>query len=209
MRSLEKNLEVELCSLNNNKISQGVIAHIEKSLVYVEIDSPEIPEEKLCADMHIFLKVGDNEGLKIYDAIVKYRLGGLVHLNDVVLNSHVQRRNDVKVAIDYEAIITCTSKDPEEMVSVHFVDLSAGGTCFQVNTPNKAFDAGDEFEMIFDLGDTPFFVKMRVLRGFQDNKGNTKYGCQFFDLSPQEEKHIREHVYKVQLTSRRNVTYQV
>ncbi len=210
MENLVRNLKVEIWSQNNNKIVTGVIAHIEKSLFYVEIDVPEVSEEKLSVGTHILLKVlGDSQGLKIYDATIKYRLHGLLHLGDLEINANIQRRNDVKVNIDHEAIITCTSKQPEEMISAHFYDLSAGGTCFKVNTAHRSYTEGDEFEMIFDMGDTPFFLKMRVLRAIEDDQGNVKYGCQFYDLGPEEEKYIREQVYKVQLASRKSIKYQI
>lgn len=199
-------LRVQLLDDKNYKIVDGVILKEEQSVIYIEIEEPDFPATLIGVGKEVHMKIfGDKDGLKIYKGTISYRLGGLVTLSDLSLMVSIQRRNDLKIHINYELVITCISRVPEIVVKAKFLDISAGGACFSLDGTKRRFVEGEVFETIFDLGRCPFFIKMKVLRAIEEPSGRILYGCQFVDISKEEEQIIREFVFKTQLVSRRRL----
>lgn len=185
---------------SNQEIIQGTLAELLKKdkQAILELESNQLEEDEIIGRKVRLSIIDEQQGVFLYEGIVQYFLRHRLHLEQLEFLNRIQRRSDVKVQIDYEDVVELISKDPITCASVHFKDISAGGTCFESDV-SLDLEVGDMVSTIFKLCRYPVLLEMKVLRVNETDRQSYVYGCQFVGIGQQVERLIREFVFKLQI----------
>ncbi len=201
----------------DKQTSQPASADVaENSTPIVNEDDDESP---FYLGRFVKVKVFDNtSGVHIYKGIVSYYLSELVHIDKLELVDRIQRRNDVKLFVNFtEEIVPITIKmlGKSKVITkkaalkklVEIRDISAGGFCFDFNSP-VLLDQDTLYQTEFKKGRVPIDLTFKILRVIPHSATNYTYGCQFVDLSARNEEIIREFIFKNLSSMTRNIEKQ-
>lgn len=126
--------------------------------------------------------------------------------------SVIQRRNDIKIHVELDTIITFQNEEDVLLNAAIIIrDISAGGIFF---TCHYQFSHGQEFTFAFSQASPSLMLKARIIRiqppheynpKLPDEKNLFGYGCKFIELSPYKESIIRNFVYRRDLQLQKKV----
>ena len=115
-----------------------------------------------------------------------------------------ERRGSFKITVNDKAFITAVERNYntvqlEEEIKVKIVNINLGGVLMKTDTP---YEAGDVVVLqMFD--EEPVELRTKILRKQLDPNGNlTGYGCQFMDITQQEEERVARYIFEWQVTER-------
>lgn len=125
---------------------------------------------------------------------------------DNIQNVSATMRSEVKVKVKFNTTISVvdeTEDEEGELVNLNVAakDISCGGFCFHCG---KELDTNYLYETIIPLWDEPMIVNFRILRKvFVPETEEYSYGCQFENLNYQEERVLREAIFRLQMMMHR------
>ena len=142
------------------------------------------------------------KGLEIYTGEVLWLGAASLRVGNFRAEQQINRRNDVKASVDYQVYVIHTSpKEPKglkaEKFPVSLKDISAGGIRFV--TDRDLPEQLGRYEVAFERSKQPVVLEFTILRKSQGDDGSFLYGCQFVNLSADQEQLVREYVFKRQL----------
>lgn len=125
---------------------------------------------------------------------------------DNIENVSATLRSELKVKVKFNTTISGigpAKKDDEEVVNLEVAakDISCGGFCFFCE---KALDTSILYETIVPLWDEPMIVNFKILRKVEMPESHGfSYGCKFENLNYQEERVLREAIFRLQMMMQR------
>lgn len=115
----------------------------------------------------------------------------------------VKYREDIKVDVDYKGIITFYEEEQINNIAVRVRDISSSGLCFY-----SKIDLKKEYtyETVIPVTKIPIILNFQIVRKLQSEEESVYiYGCKFIKLGIEEEKMLREAVFRLHsLKYRRN-----
>lgn len=142
-----------------------------------------------------------NNGLMTYNGRIDHLDGNTLYVSDYNVETHIERREDVKVIVNREAFLIARNRnerniDVTQKFKVMLRDISAGGVGI-VTEHELFFDR--IYEIVFDLGREPDILSIMLVRKNVNSQGKYIYGCRFVDMHPSQESQVREYVFKKHL----------
>lgn len=123
-----------------------------------------------------------------------------------ISNVSATLRSELKVKVKFNTTISVVDEveqEQDEVVNLQVAtkDISCGGFCFHCS---KELNTKYLYETIIPLWDEPMIANFRILRKVQMPETNEfSYGCQFQHLNHQEERVLREAIFRLQMMMHR------
>lgn len=133
--------------------------------------------------------------MEFYQGTVYQAEKDKMYLNNITPEGENKKQQDVKVNIRMDQIITYYQDKQLMGCRVKMKDLSAGGMCFSTNVN---LDSQRVYEIITSLTKEPLLINFKIVRQIRSENGKEFiYGCKFLNIGPDEEKMLRNTVFRL------------
>ena len=122
---------------------------------------------------------------------------------DPLWREPMQRREDIKVSVSFTTDIYTCKKTPAKKYPVQVRDISAGGFCFYFSEA-LPYGSSELYEIVFNHGRVPLVLNFYILWRHLIINGRYAHGCEFLQLTKEEQDIVREYVFQLQLNERKN-----
>ena len=125
---------------------------------------------------------------------------------DNIENVSATLRSELKIKAKFNTTISSVDdvenqEDEVYNLQVSAKDISCGGFCFVCE---RALDTSILYETIIPLWEEPMIVNFRILRKVEmPETEQYSYGCKFENLNHQEERILREAIFRLQMMMHR------
>lgn len=104
-------------------------------------------------------------------------------------------RQDVKIDLNFKAAITYHQNNKLKSAQIQMKDISSGGLCFNTK---QDLEMDLIYEIVISITKVPIILKLKIVRKLEpEEDGIFIYGCKFIDIGPDEEKLLREAVFRL------------
>lgn len=112
-------------------------------------------------------------------------------------------RSDLKMKVSYKSTLRSLEGTSRKNLEIKARDISCGGMCFETE---KDLMMTELYETVVPITRIPLVLNLKILRKTYDEERNIYvYGCRFVELNNNEDRLLREAVYRLQMIARKKI----
>ncbi len=188
-------------------LTQGNVKMCSAELIYINMDRAAFTIESSIILTKIsrmekirFHKV--EEYAEIFEAKVFQIKEGKLFVENLK-NITAELRSDLKMKVSYKSTVRSLEGLSRINVDVQARDISCGGFCFETE---KDLMTTELYETVIPITKEPIVLKFRIIRKIFDKGKNVYvYGCCFVDLKINEERILRQAIFRLQMIARKKI----
>lgn len=186
--------KVVILNSDNQIIANAYLESICNKTAIIQLNSLKTIENNLKKFSEIRFRICANYVETFQGTISEMKENIIVieNLKEVTVND----REDVKTAVDYKTMITFYEQTERKNIAVRVKDISSSGFCFHSKADLKKEYT---YETIVPITKVPIILDFQIVRKLQsEEQAIYIYGCKFIELGIEEEKMLREAVFRLQ-----------
>lgn len=118
-------------------------------------------------------------------------------------NITAQLRSDLKMKVSYKSTVRMIDAISPLNINIQSRDISCGGICFQTEQDLMTTEL---YETVIPITHDPIILKFRIIRKIFDKEKNVYvYGARFIDLKHNEERMLRQAIFRLQMIARKKI----
>ncbi|NLK37281.1 MAG: PilZ domain-containing protein [Epulopiscium sp.] len=187
--------------------TQDNVKLCEAELIYINIDRAAFIIDSVITLTKIsrmekirFHKVEDYP--EMFEAEV-YQVKGEKLFVENLKNITAQLRSDLKVRVSYKSSVRVIDSASPLNINIQSRDISCGGICFQAEQDLMTTEL---YETVVPITQDPIILKLRIIRKVFDKEKNVYvYGARFVELKHNEERMLRQAIFRLQMIARKKI----
>jgi hypothetical protein len=187
--------------------TQDNVKLCEAEMIYINIDRAAFIIDSIITLTKIsrmekirFHKMEDYP--ELFEADV-YQVKGEKLFVENLKNITAQLRSDLKVKVSYKSTVRMLDTPSSTNINIQSRDISCGGICFQTEQDLMTTEL---YETVVPITQDPIILRFRIIRKVFDKEKNVYvYGARFIELKHNEERMLRQAIFRLQMIARKKI----